>query len=207
MNAVLYYLNKKWFLWLLIIGIITISLRNCYNSNEKNRYKSDNSALLDTVFLYKTELGLSAACVQSLTNRNNELTEEKSELAKDAKGTKFVSRKKENASTPSINSDYNIVVPIRDTIIIDSNNASTIRCVDYKDAYIIFSACDVGDSVHAKIHTFDTLEQSFDRVPYQWWFFKFGTKAVRQEVVVKNPYTNISYSEYIKIKRNKRVKK
>ena len=49
-----------------------------------------------------------------------------------------------------------------------------------------------------------SLFQVVHRVPKQWLFFRWGTKAIRQEVVSSNPHTKIVYSEYIELKKRKK---
>lgn len=46
----------------------------------------------------------------------------------------------------------------------------------------------------------DTLDQAVHRVPHRFWFIKWGTKAIRQDIVCRNPYSQITYSEYIELK-------
>lgn len=35
----------------------------------------------------------------------------------------------------------------------------------------------------------------------RFWFIRWGTKAIRQEVTTRNPYRRISYTEYIELRR------
>ena len=54
--------------------------------------------------------------------------------------------------------------------------------------------------VDLDVASVDTLMQIVHRVPKRFLFFRYGTKAIRQEVVSKNPHTRIVYSEYIELK-------
>ena len=38
----------------------------------------------------------------------------------------------------------------------------------------------------------------------RFWFICWGTKAVRQEVTTRNPYSRIIYTEYLELKRRKK---
>ena len=58
-----------------------------------------------------------------------------------------------------------------------------------------------GDRLSYDIHTVDTLHQVVHRVPRKWWFFRFGTRAIRQEIWSSNPNTQLVYSEYVELKR------
>ena len=60
------------------------------------------------------------------------------------------------------------------------------------------------DSVSCRVVSVDTLQQIVHRVPRRFLFIRWGTKAIRQEVVSSNPHTNIVYTEYIELKRKKR---
>ena len=52
---------------------------------------------------------------------------------------------------------------------------------------------------HIVLTTCDTLLQVVHRVPYRWWLFSFGTKAIRQEIRSSNPHTHLVYAEYIEL--------
>ncbi|WP_350308236.1 DUF6549 family protein [Gabonibacter massiliensis] len=47
----------------------------------------------------------------------------------------------------------------------------------------------------------DTLVQIVYRVPRKFLFIRWGTKAIRQEVISKNPYSKITYSRYIELRK------
>lgn len=55
--------------------------------------------------------------------------------------------------------------------------------------------------VNLSVNTTDTILQIVHRVPKRFLFFRFGCKAIRQEIVSKNPYNRIVYSEYIELKK------
>ena len=60
------------------------------------------------------------------------------------------------------------------------------------------------DSIGVTLRSVDTLFQVVHRVPRQFLCFRFGTKAIRQEIVSSNPHTELVYSEYVELKRNSR---
>lgn len=57
------------------------------------------------------------------------------------------------------------------------------------------------DTLLLNYHSIDTLHQIVHRVPRKFLFFRFGTKAIRQEIISSNPHTKIVYSEYIELRR------
>lgn len=52
---------------------------------------------------------------------------------------------------------------------------------------------------HLHLLCHDTLTQVVHRIPHRWWIFRWGTKALRQEIRSSNPHTKIVFSEYIEI--------
>ena len=57
------------------------------------------------------------------------------------------------------------------------------------------------DSAACRIRSVDTLRQAVHRIPRRFLFIRWGTKALRQEIVSTNPHTRIVYAEYVKIER------
>jgi hypothetical protein len=66
--------------------------------------------------------------------------------------------------------------------------------------YLTFSGCAFNDSANFTIKSTDTLIQVVHRIPKRFLFFKFGTKAIRQEIVSRNPHSEIVYTEHIELK-------
>ena len=52
---------------------------------------------------------------------------------------------------------------------------------------------------HQHLQSHDTLTQVVHRIPHRWWIFRWGTKAIRQEIHSSNPHTKLVFSEYIEI--------
>jgi hypothetical protein len=95
----------------------------------------------------------------------------------------------------------------------------TLQCINYKDGWLTFEGCwdkrgysnSGGEDLNKgnyysnydanfRISSRDTLIQVVHRVPKRFLFFRFGTKAIRQEILSRNPHTNIIYTEYVELK-------
>ena len=63
------------------------------------------------------------------------------------------------------------------------------------------TACSTGIGGLCRVESADTLRQVVHRIPRRFLFIRWGTKALRQEIVPSNPHTRIVYSEYVKIER------
>ena len=81
-------------------------------------------------------------------------------------------------------------------VIIDS--MQTFR---WRDPWVTVEGLIERDSVACRVESTDTLRQVVHRVPRRFLFIRWGTKAIRQEVVSSNPHTRIVYTDYIELKK------
>ena len=102
-------------------------------------------------------------------------------------------------------------VPLHDTIarrdfaaVCDSGRLAaavrfdTVRSFRWRDPWVTVEGRIRGDSADCRVESVDTLRQVVHRVPRRFLFIRFGTKAVRQEIVSSNPHTRIVYAEYVR---------
>ena len=74
----------------------------------------------------------------------------------------------------------------------------TVRSFRWRDPWVTVEGRIRGDSADCRVESVDTLRQVVHRVPRRFLFIRFGTKAVRQEIVSSNPHTRIVYAEYVR---------
>lgn len=74
----------------------------------------------------------------------------------------------------------------------------TVRSFRWRDPWVTVEGRIRDDSVACRVESVDTLRQVVHRVPRRFLFIRFGTKAVRQEIVSSNPHTRIVYAEYVR---------
>ena len=84
-----------------------------------------------------------------------------------------------------------------DTLVV----RDTLRLFRWRDAWVRVEGAVTADSVLCRVESADTLRQVVHRIPRRFLFIRWGTKALRQEIVPSNPHTRIVYSEYVKIER------
>ena len=77
----------------------------------------------------------------------------------------------------------------------------TLRSFRWRDPWVTVEGRIDGDSVACRVVSIDTLHQIVHRVPRRFLFIRWGTKAIRQEIVSSNPHTRIVHSEYIRLER------
>ena len=174
------------------------SVKSCVSiREEKNRLEANQTSLLEKSEYYRTRDNLSAASVQQLTLTNSEFKRHNTKLVKEAEALKLKIKRLESASRTVTESVYQFETQWRDSIIYVDGRVDTIQCATYVDDWLNFDIC--GNDANIAVR--DTIIQLVHRVPKQFLFIKYETKAIRQEVLSKNPYTKITYTEYIKLKR------
>lgn len=169
--------------------------------NEKERYKANQTALLSDVAYYKTENERNVASVRALTLTKSEIETYNKNLAERCDELEISLRRLISANITNMQTDYHLVGELRDSLVLRYNTIDTLRCMDYDDSYLTFSACvDSAGMYVADIISRDTVTAIVHRIPRRFLFFKFGTKEVRQEVYCANPRTQIITTQYVEKK-------
>ena len=153
---------------------VTLSLAGVLRRyrTETHRLEQNQRALLSQVERYRTRAGEAAASAEVLQLRCREFERLRAGDAERIRQLGIRLRRVEAAATLATATEIDVQVPLHDTI-----------------ARRDFAA--VCESV-------DTLRQVVHRVPRRFLFIRFGTKAVRQEIVSSNPHTRIVYAEYVR---------
>lgn len=190
------YLNIALFL---IVSVLVVHLKNTIE--EKDRLNSNQEALMDDVTFYQTESEKNAASVQMLKLKKSEVENHYSDLLLDMKDLNIKLKRVEAASKVAIKTEYKIKTVVKDSIVYrDAGGvAELIQKINYSDSWITLRGIIDQGEFYGNINTVDTIKQIIHRVPKKWWFIKYGTKAIRQEIYSTNPHTKIVYTEYIEI--------
>lgn len=184
-----------------VLAIILAFLMFLREHNEKERYKANQTALLSDVAYYKTENERNVASVRALTLTKNEIETYNKNLAERCDELEISLRRLISANITNMQTDYHLVGELRDSLVLRYNTIDTLRCMDYDDSYLTFSACvDSAGMYVADIISRDTVTAIVHRIPRRFLFFKFGTKEVRQEVHCANPRTQIITTQYVEKK-------
>ena len=77
----------------------------------------------------------------------------------------------------------------------------TLRHFRWQDPWVRVEGIIRRDSVQCRICSVDTLRQVVHRIPHRFLFIRWGTKALRQEIVSTNPHTRIVHAEYLRLER------
>lgn len=167
---------------------------------ENERLTSNQTALMDKASYYETEAGKSAASVQKLSLSYSELENNYQHVCKTAEELKLKVKRLQAASTTATHTEVKVITQIRDSIVYRDGVLDSLKTFNWSDAWVDVAGEIRGRDVSLDVVSSDTITQIVHRVPKKFWFIKWGTKAIRQEIVSSNPHTKITYTEYIELK-------
>lgn len=172
---------------------------------ENRRLTQNQTALAAQVTHYRTQLGAEAASVQALRLRCSEFESLRAADAEAIRRLGIKIRRLEAAAKAVAATSVDIRAPLRDTLVIRVRDSAlvhdTARVFRWRDPWISVEGRILHDSLACRIRSVDTLRQIVHRIPRRFLFIRWGTKALRQEIVSTNPHTRIVYAEYVKIER------
>lgn len=133
-----------------------------------------------------------------------QLKEFKEQHSRDAKQIKALGlqlRRVESVARSATESKVEFVAPRTDTVLV----RDTLSLFRWRDEWVKVEGIIRGEEVECRVESIDTLHQIVHRVPHRFLFVRYGTKAIRQEIVSSNPHSHIVYAEYIELP--KRIKR
>lgn len=212
-----------------LLWLQTVRLRG--ERAERKRVQSNNEVLTDSMEFYRTASGKHAASRQVLELRASELERYNAQLAATVRELRIKARRLEAAAMTATRTEVQITAPLEpaspQSSAWEKYGAGVRRAADsvkaaldrkfsglpkvpeakvfrWSDRHVSVDGVIRDDSASCRVVSVDTLQQIVHRVPRRFLFIRWGTKAIRQEVVSSNPHTNIVYTEYIELKRKKR---
>lgn len=172
---------------------------------ENRRLTQNQTALLSDLERYRTSAGDSAVSAQVLRLRCAEFEELRAADAAYIRTLGIRLRRVESASKSITATDLTLHTSLRDTVILHRRDTllvrDTLRLFRWHDAWVTIEGRILRDSLACRIRSIDTLRQIVHRIPRRFLFFRWGTKALRQEITSTNPHTRIIHSEYIRIEK------
>lgn len=186
---------------LLLCGVVYFQHRNTVRlTEEKDRYRSNNTALLSEMKRWRTD---SATMAVDMKGLRLTVDEYKRFRAADAETIKRLGVKIKNLEAAArheveINAPLNAVV--RDTVVIRDTIPLLRQTVEMITPHIRLTGLIEAGRLKGEIRLPVTLHQAVWIEYKGWWFWK-RVKAIHQTISSDNPYVEVQYSEYIKIKR------
>jgi len=169
--------------------------------SEKKRLTGNQQALMDEVEFYQSEAGKSAASVQRLELSYKELSDNYDLVCKTADDLRVKLKRIQATSTTETKTEIQIQTIVKDSIVFRDGALDSIKAIRWSDPWVTVQGEIDNRNLSLNVSSADTLVQIVHRVPKRFLFFRWGTKAIRQEITSKNPHTQIVYSEYIELKK------
>lgn len=196
-------MNKYTFLIIAVLSGITISLLRSRQRliEEKDSYKSNTEALMSEVRRIQTDSSTMALDIKTLTMSLDEYKRFRAEDEEKIKKLGIRIKDLEAAAKHNVEVDAPIDAEIKDSVIIKDTIPVFIKAVRMDTPFLKINGTIENDRLTGKINLPVTLNQAFwieYKHKFLWWRWK--VKAIHQTISSDNPYVEIKYSEYIKIK-------
>ena len=200
MRKILFYYSVVATLLLIACGLY---LR--HSTGEVARLHNNNEALATETLLYQTRLEESAASAVALQLKLDEYRKQHADDTKRIRDLGIRLRRVESVAASASQTQIEVSTPVHDTVFLDCLLPDTASVFRWSDRWVSIEGIIRNGNAECHIESIDTLRQVVHRVPRKFLFFRYGTKAIRQEITSSNPHTRIVYTEYIELpKRHKR---
>lgn len=196
---------KKYLILYAVVVTALVVYGYRYYRGETQRLTQNQTALATRLTHYRTQRDEEAASAQVLRLRCAEFEELRAADAQRIRELGIRLRRVEAAAKSTTQTRIEATTPLRDTIVVYHNDTivvrDTLRMFRWHDTWVSVEGSVRRDSVHCRVESVDTLRQVVHRIPRRFLFFRWGTKALRQEIVSANPHTRIVSTEYIRIEK------
>lgn len=196
-------MNKYTFLIIAVLSGITISLLRSRQRliEERDSYKSNTEALMSEVRRIQTDSSTMALDIKTLTMSLDEYKRFRAEDEEKIKKLGIRIKDLEATAKHNVEVDAPIDAEIKDSVMIRDTVPVFLKAVRMDTPYLKINGIIENDRLTGKINLPVTLNQAFwieYKHKFLWWRWK--VKAIHQTISSDNPYVEIKYSEYIKIK-------
>ena len=186
-----------------VLSGITISLLRSRQRliEEKDSYKSNTEALMSEVRRIQADSSTMALAIKTLTMSLDEYKRFRAEDEEKIKKLGIRIKDLEAAAKHNVKVDAPIDAEIKDSVMIRDTVPVFLKAVRMDTPYLKINGIIENDRLTGKINLPVTLNQAFwieYKHKFLWWRWK--VKAIHQTISSDNPYVEIKYSEYIKIK-------
>lgn len=171
--------------------------------SERDRYLSNTAALLSEVKRMQVDSATMALDAKALQLTLDEYKRFRAEDAATIKRLGVKIKNLEAAARHEMEIAGPIDAAVRDTVIIRDTVPVLRQKVEMRTPHIELTGIIEDERLKGSIRVPVTLNQAV-WVEYRgWWFWK-RVKAVHQTISSDNPYVEIKYSEYIRVKKTRR---
>ncbi len=169
--------------------------------SENLRLKANQHALMSEIRTTRNRLGESVAECEQLRLSHRELRRLRHRDAQRIRKLGISLRHARSLARSASLTQITTATPLHDTVILRDTIRDTLRFFRWRDQWVRIDGRIDRDSVFCRVESVDTLRQIVYRVPRRFLFFRWGTKAVRQQITSSNPHTRIVYTEYLHLRK------
>lgn len=194
---------RKWITLAMVVLVslcLALYIHNKVLRADNDRLQANQTALMEKATYYKTEAGKSVASVQKLELSYSELRDNYKRVCQTAEELGIKVKRLQSATTTATETEVKVITQVHDSIVYCDGVVDTLKAFRWHDAWVNILGELKGRDVSLNVVSQDTLIQIVHRVPKKFLFFRWGCKAIRQEVTSTNPHTKITYTEYLELK-------
>ncbi len=180
-------------LWLLLLLVVALCLLR-RSEQERVRHASNVAALVSENQGLRARLADGAYSLPRMRMTSGEVSDFRPRLATEIADLGIRLRRVESLTHLATTLHLDTLISTPAPLLSDS-----LCRLRWRDSWVNLSVEVRPTKSHIVFSSCDTLFQVVHRVPYRWWIFSFGTKAIRQEIRSSNPHTRLVYAEYIEI--------
>jgi len=193
------YIIGLLFASLLAIGFLSRALKLA--NAEKARIEINQRILLqDSLHKYKAKNNLLVYSIEQLELTLSEVKANRTTIVKELHNMKIRPKDAIAVGKTTTESAVSIKAPIRNETRIDSGRVVKVKEFNWSDTWTSIKGNIEEDSLTLYYNSRDTLVQVIHVEKYKFLFIRWGVKAIRQSVTLKNPNSHIVSTEYIKIR-------
>lgn len=184
---------------LLMIGLLVKSRQKVVR--ERDKYKANTEALMSEVQRIQVDSSTMAMDIKTLTMSLDEYKRFRAEDEEKIKRMGVRIKDLEAVAKHNVEVNAPIDAVIKDSVVIRDTVPVFLKSVKMDTPHLKINGTIENDRLTGKINLPVTLNQAFwieYKHRFLWWRWK--VKAIHQTVSSDNPYVEIKYSEYIKIK-------
>lgn len=192
------YIIGLLFASLIAIGILSRALKVA--NNERTRIEINQRVLLrDSIEKYKTRNNMLVLSIEQLELNLSEVKRSRSKILIELHNMKIRPKDAIAIGKTTTETALSINVPIRNEIRLDSGRITKVKEFDWSDTWTSIKGNIEEDSVSLHYNSRDTLIQVIHVEKHKFLFIRWGIKAIKQSVTLKNPNAHLVSTEYIKI--------
>lgn len=193
------YIIGLLFASLLAIGFLSRALKLA--NTEKARIEiNQRILLLDSLHKYKAKNNLLVYSIEQLELTLSEVKANRTTIVKELHNMKIRPKDAIAVGKTTTESAVSFKAPISDETRIDSGRVVKVKEFNWSDTWTSINGKIEEDSLTLHYNSRDTLVQVIHVEKHKFLFIRWGVKAIRQSVTLKNPNSHIVSTEYIKIR-------